>query len=90
MLSDDRQIGTMTAYISVHHGTVDVGIMIGAKSVWGEGYGQDAWNTFVNWLFGMASCGGDPMFDVLFIYSETHRCLHDRIAGTYVVNLSGT
>ncbi len=50
MLSDDRQIGTMTAYISVHHGTVDVGIMIGAKSVWGEGYGQDAWNTFVNWL----------------------------------------
>ena len=49
-LSDDRQIGTMTAYISVHHGTVDVGIMIGAKSVWGEGYGQDAWNTFVNWL----------------------------------------
>ena len=57
-LSDDRpvgtqigtQIGTMTAYVSKHHGTVDVGIMIGDKSVWGSGYGQDAWNTFTDWL----------------------------------------
>lgn len=51
-LSDDRQIGTLTAYVSQHHGTVDVGIMIGDKSVWGQGYGQDAWNTLTNWLLG--------------------------------------
>ncbi len=49
-LSDDRQIGTLTAYFSLHHGTVDVGIMIGDTSVWGQGYGQDAWNTLTNWL----------------------------------------
>lgn len=49
-LSDDRQIGTLTAYVSLHHGTVDVGIMIIDKSVWGQGYGQDAWNTLTNWL----------------------------------------
>lgn len=49
-LSDDRQIGTMTAYLSKPHGTVDVGILIGEKSVWGRGYGQDAWDTFTNWL----------------------------------------
>ncbi len=49
-LSDDRPVGTMTAYVSKYHGTVDVGIMIGHKSVWGSGYGQDAWDTLTNWL----------------------------------------
>ena len=49
-LADDSALGTMTAYVSDHHGTVDVGIMIGDKSVWGQGYGQDAWNTLTNWL----------------------------------------
>lgn len=49
-LSDDRPIGTMTAYVARHHGTVDVGIMIGDQSVWGMGYGQDAWDAMTNWL----------------------------------------
>jgi len=49
-LSDDSPVGTMTAYVSSHHGTVDVGILIGDKAVWGMGYGQDAWNTLTNWL----------------------------------------
>lgn len=51
-LSDKHQIGTMTAYVSSHHGTVDVGILIGDKSLWGGGYGQDAWDTLTNWLLG--------------------------------------
>jgi ribosomal-protein-alanine N-acetyltransferase len=50
LLSDNRSIGTLTAYVSSHHGTTDVGIMIGDKSTWGLGYGQDAWDTFANWL----------------------------------------
>jgi len=49
-LSDGRSLGTMTAYVANHHGTVDVGIMIGDKSAWGLGYGQDAWNTLTDWL----------------------------------------
>lgn len=49
-LDDNQLIGTMTAYISRHHQTVDVGIMVGASSVWGKGYGQDAWNTLIGWL----------------------------------------
>ncbi|MEI7707621.1 MAG: GNAT family protein [Chlorobium sp.] len=49
-MSDHRQLGTLTAYLSLHHGTIDVGIMIGDKSVWGQGYGQDAWNTLTIWL----------------------------------------
>jgi len=43
-------IGTMTVYFSPHHGTADVGIMIGERAVWGKGYGQDAWNTVIEWL----------------------------------------
>ena len=50
LLSNDQSIGTMTAYLSPHHGTVDVGIMIGDKTCWGQGYGQDAWDTMMNWL----------------------------------------
>lgn len=49
-LSDGCPIGTLTAYVSRHHGTVDVGIMIGDKSIWGQGYGQDAWDLLTNWL----------------------------------------
>lgn len=49
-LDNNVQIGTMTAYVSRHHGTVDVGIMVGEKSVWGSGVGGDAWDTLANWL----------------------------------------
>jgi ribosomal-protein-alanine N-acetyltransferase len=49
-LADDRAIGTLTAYLSRYHNTADVGIMIGDKAVWGQGYGQDAWSTFTEWL----------------------------------------
>lgn len=48
----DQPIGTLTAYISRHHGTADVGILIGDTTVWGRGYGQDAWNTLTDWLIG--------------------------------------
>lgn len=43
-------IGTMTAYANTHHGTCDVGIMIGARHVWGGGYGQEAWDLLIDWL----------------------------------------
>lgn len=49
-LPDERAIGTMTAYLAVPHGTVDVGIMIGDKTIWGRGYGQEAWSMLVDWL----------------------------------------
>lgn len=49
-LGDDHAIGTMTAYVSPHHGTVDVGILIGERAVWSGGYGQDAWNSLTDWL----------------------------------------
>lgn len=51
-LDAEPLIGTMTVYRAPAHGTADVGIMIGERSAWGKGYGQDAWSTLVNWLFG--------------------------------------
>lgn len=52
---DGRMVGTMTAYAAVPHGTVDMGIMVGSRSIWGRGVGQDAWNTLLNWLLGEAA-----------------------------------
>ncbi len=48
--SNGRLLGTMTAYVSRAHGTVDVGLMVGEPSAWGQGIGQDAWNTLCTWL----------------------------------------
>lgn len=50
-LSDDKRlIGTMTAYISPHHGTADMGLLIGERELWGHGFGQEAWNLLLNHL----------------------------------------
>ena len=43
-------IGTMTAYMSTHHGTADMGILVGDKRVWGKGAGGDAWTTLLQHL----------------------------------------
>lgn len=49
-LADDSAIGTMTVYRQPHHGTADVGIMVGERTVWGLGYGQEAWDLVIGWL----------------------------------------
>ena len=43
-------VGTMSLYFQPHHQTVDIGIMIGHRPVWGRGIGQEAWNTILHWL----------------------------------------
>ena len=43
-------IGTMTAYLAPQHGTADMGILVGERSVWGQGFGLDAWSTLLHWL----------------------------------------
>lgn len=46
----NEMIGTMTAYYLSQHKTIDVGILIGKRSVWGKGYGGDAWCVLIEWL----------------------------------------
>lgn len=47
-------LGTMTAYASVPHATVDVGILVGERARWGRGLGREAWCLLVDWLLGAA------------------------------------
>lgn len=54
-VEDDRALGTMTAYFAIHHGTVDVGILMGDPTTWGKGHGRDAWNTLTLSLIGLPS-----------------------------------
>jgi RimJ/RimL family protein N-acetyltransferase len=46
----ERAVGTMTAYRSLPHGTADVGILLGDRSVWGRGIGLEAWQLLTDWL----------------------------------------
>jgi uncharacterized RDD family membrane protein YckC/phage FluMu protein Com len=46
--------------------------------------------SFVNGLIGAIPCIGPiySLVDICVIFGEEHRCLHDQIAGTYVVDIS--
>ena len=48
----ERRVGTLTAYRNPHHGTADIGILIGERSAWGQGVGLDAFRTLADWLAG--------------------------------------
>ena len=48
--SNGNAVGTMTAYISPVHGTADMGILIGDRSAWGQGFGLEAWTMLLHHL----------------------------------------
>lgn len=50
MADSGKTVGTMTAYAVPAHQTVDMGILLGARTVWGQGIGRDAWETLLHWL----------------------------------------
>ena len=50
LANTDRFVGTMTVYFSIPHETADIGILIGDKSMWGQGIGKDAWTTLMSFL----------------------------------------
>lgn len=43
-------IGTMTVYVDVPNKVADVGIMIGERDSWGQGFGLEAWQAVCRWL----------------------------------------
>ncbi len=49
--SDDRLIGTLTAYINPEDQVADIGILIGAADAKSQGYGSEAWALWINFLF---------------------------------------
>jgi ribosomal-protein-alanine N-acetyltransferase len=38
-------VGTLTVYHNLHHGTADIGLMVGDPATWGQGFGLDAFRT---------------------------------------------
>jgi ribosomal-protein-alanine N-acetyltransferase len=49
-LEDQRPIGTATVYRNNRHGTADIGLMVGDRSCWGQGYGSEAWQAVLEAL----------------------------------------
>lgn len=50
MLGDDP-IGTITVFIDASNSIAEMGILIGAKDIWGMGYGAEAWAGTMDHLF---------------------------------------
>ena len=48
--ADNEVIGTLTVYNSIEHGRSDMGIMIGDRAYWNQGYGLETWCLTMNWL----------------------------------------
>ena len=48
--ADRVPIGTMTIYRADHHGTADIGLMLGNRSYWRQGLGLESWSTVLNAL----------------------------------------
>ena len=49
-LEDLRPIGTATVYRNNWHGTADIGLMVGERCSWGQGYGREAWQALLKAL----------------------------------------
>lgn len=43
LIESGRHVGTMTVYFDQNHGVADLGILIGYREAWGNGYGTEAW-----------------------------------------------
>ena len=43
-------IGNLNVYVDLNNQTADVGILIGQKKIWGQGYGIEAWNAVCHYL----------------------------------------
>jgi ribosomal-protein-alanine N-acetyltransferase len=51
IMLDNEPIGTITGRIDRNNGTADMGILIGEKRHWGNGYGTTAWALMMSDLF---------------------------------------
>ena len=48
---DNVFIGTLTCYINKIHNHANIGLLIGDKANQGQGFGLDAWNSAIKYLF---------------------------------------
>ena len=50
LIRESGHIGNINAYIDEDNSTASVGIMIGERRVWGQGYGLEAWVAVCHYL----------------------------------------
>lgn len=50
-LVGNNHIGNINAYVDINNNTADVGIIIGDRKKWGQGYGLEAWSGVLKFLF---------------------------------------
>jgi len=53
-LENQQPIGTATVYRNKRHGTADIGLMVGERRYWGQGYGREAWQAVLEALLAEA------------------------------------
>jgi RimJ/RimL family protein N-acetyltransferase len=46
----DSHVGNITAHRDTPNGTADVGILMGDRSVWGQGFGAETYGAVTEWL----------------------------------------
>jgi len=78
------RIGSVAARVDTQNNTANVGIMIGDKSAWGNGYGFEAWECFCNYLIiekkirkieaGCMSLNA-PMIKICIMYGMRHEAI---------------
>jgi RimJ/RimL family protein N-acetyltransferase len=70
--TNDQMIGSITAHVDTNNNIADLGILIGDKQIWHQGYGHEAWQAMICYLFatrirkitaGAMACN-KPMIDI--------------------------
>ncbi|MEX0692963.1 MAG: GNAT family N-acetyltransferase [Rhodospirillales bacterium] len=75
---DGLHIGNIHADIDPRNSLADVAILIGDRTVWGQGYGLEAWNAVLGWLLGDAG-----------IRKVVAGCMRDNAAMRAIMKASG-
>jgi [ribosomal protein S5]-alanine N-acetyltransferase len=73
-----RHIGNIHADIDPANRLADVAILIGERSVWGQGFGLEAWNAVLDWLLNEAG-----------IRKVVAGCMLDNMAMRSIMRASG-
>lgn len=53
IVARDQQLGhlgNLNVYVNTRHGVADIGIVVGERAAWGNGYGREAWEAAMRYL----------------------------------------
>ena len=51
LINQEKHIGNITTYKDTFNNVVDISILIGERTMWGQGYGFEAWQAMCSYLF---------------------------------------